>query len=266
MLSNFYTSTSININTDTYSSLRLGTTNHSNLASSATLARKESSIMASSRALQVLSISTALLASGGIASLSLFSIPLLKSQPASRSLPLTRWLFSRGSHIFPTAALFSSSGFAYLAYSALPPASRSFAGLMKYAAKGKVGLYAAAAALTISIAPFTHFMLSTNFKLIKMNEALGGTRSAASAVYREEKYEQQMAGEWPRGADESVNGDDDVSQWWDWSGPQERTRRESSKSQDQEVRGLLEEFGRMNGVRAGLMGVGGLVGLFGALM
>ncbi|KAH4292478.1 hypothetical protein HBH64_184230 [Parastagonospora nodorum] len=240
MLSNFYTSTSININTDTYSSLRLGTTNHSNLASSATLARKESSIMASSRALQ--------------------------SQPASRSLPLTRWLFSRGSHIFPTAALFSSSGFAYLAYSALPPASRSFAGLMKYAAKGKVGLYAAAAALTISIAPFTHFMLSTNFKLIKMNEALGGTRSAASAVYREEKYEQQMAGEWPRGADESVNGDDDVSQWWDWSGPQERTRRESSKSQDQEVRGLLEEFGRMNGVRAGLMGVGGLVGLFGALM
>ncbi|QRC96978.1 hypothetical protein JI435_164980 [Parastagonospora nodorum SN15] len=243
MLSNFYTSTSININTDTYSSLRLGTTNHSNLASSATLARKESSIMASSRALQVLSISTALLASGGIASLSLFSIPLLKSQPASRSLPLTRWLFSRGSHIFPTAALFSSSGFAYLAYSALPPASRSFAGLMKYAAKGKVGLYAAAAALTISIAPFTHFMLSTNFKLIKMNEALGGTRSAASAVYREEKYEQQMAGEWPRGADESVNGDDDVSQWWDWSGPQERTRRESSKSQDQEVRGCWRSLG-----------------------
>lgn len=108
-------------------------------------------------------------------------------------------------------------------------------------------------------------MIPTNFKLIAINEQLGGTRSAKSAAYREEKSERQMAGEWPRGAEESVNGEDDVSQWFDFSPPQERTRKESNKKQDEEVRGLLEKFGKLNWVRAGLMGVGGLVGLVGAL-
>lgn len=108
-------------------------------------------------------------------------------------------------------------------------------------------------------------MIPTNFSLIKMNEDLGGTRSAKSAEYREEKYQQQMAGEWPRNADESTEGKDDVGQWWDFSPPQERTRRESSKKQNEVVRGLLEKFGQLNGVRAVLMGVGGLVGLIGAL-
>ncbi|OAK93483.1 hypothetical protein IQ06DRAFT_94974 [Phaeosphaeriaceae sp. SRC1lsM3a] len=215
------------------------------------------------RALELFSISTALLASGGIATLSLFDVPLISSQPASRALPLTRWLFSRGSHIFPTAAFFSSTGFAYLAYTTLSPARRTFAGLL---ANSKASWYVAAAALTISIAPWTTLvMVPTNFRLIKLNEELGGTRSKKSAEYRQEKYEQQMAGEWPRNADESTDGKDDVSQWWDWSPPQERTRRESSKKQDEEVRGLLERFGRLNWMRAGLMGVGGVVGLVASL-
>jgi hypothetical protein len=219
----------------------------------------------STKALQILSISTAFLASGGIATLSLFDVPLLSSQPASRSLPLTRWLFSRGSHIFPSAALLSSSGFAYLAYSALPPPSRTLSGLLSLLSTTKIGCYVAAAVLTLGIGPITQIMLPTNFRLIKMNEELGGTRSAKSAVYRQEKHKPQMAGEWPRGADEAVNGADDVSQWWDWSGPQERTVRESSKKQDEEVRGLLEKFGRLNGIRAGVMGLGGVVGLWAAL-
>jgi hypothetical protein len=219
----------------------------------------------STKALQILSISTAFLASGGIATLSLFDVPLLSSQPASRSLPLTRWLFSRGSHIFPSAALLSSSGFAYLAYSALPLPSRTLSGLLSLLSTTKIGCYVAAAVLTLGIGPITQIMLPTNFRLIKMNEELGGTRSAKSAVYRQEKHKPQMAGEWPRGADEAVNGADDVSQWWDWSGPQERTVRESSKKQDEEVRGLLERFGRLNGIRAGVMGIGGVVGLWAAL-
>jgi hypothetical protein len=219
----------------------------------------------STKALQILSISTAFLASGGIATLSLFDVPLLASQPASRSLPLTRWLFSRGSHVFPSASLISSTGFACLAYSALPPTSRTFSGLMSLLSTAKIGGYVAAAVLTLGIGPVTHFMLPTNFRLIKLNEELGGARSAKSAVYRQEKHKQQMAGEWPRGVDEAVNGTDDVSQWWDWSGPQERTVRESSKKQDEEVRGLLEKFGRLNVIRAGVMGVGGIVGLWAAL-
>jgi hypothetical protein len=215
----------------------------------------------STQAVQILSISTAFLASGGIASLSLFSIPMLQSQPASRSLPLTRWLFSRGSHVFPTAALLSSTGFGYLAYAGLPSGRRTLAGLIKHALHGSVGVYVAAAALTLSIAPFTHFMLPVNFSLIKMNDALGGARSAKVAQVQSRKP--RMAGEW---LDEGVEGKEEVSQWWDWSAPQEKTRKDSSKKQDEEVRGLLERFGRLNGVRAGLMGLGGLVGLVGALM
>jgi hypothetical protein len=221
--------------------------------------------MSSTQAIQVFSISTAFIASGGIATLSLFDVPIISSQPASRALPMTRWLFSRGSHIFPTAAFLSSSGFACLAYAALPPASRTFSGFLSFLSTKKVGLYVAAAALTLSIGPVTQFMIPTNFRLIKMNEELGGTRSAKSAAHRQEQHKPQMAGEWPRGAEESVDGKDDVSQWWDLSPPQERTQRESSKKQDEEVRGLLEKFGRMNGIRAGVMALGGIVGLVGAL-
>lgn len=222
--------------------------------------------MSSTQVVQVVSVSTAFLASGGIATLSLFDIPILKSQPASRSLPLTRWLFSRGSHIFPTTAFVSSSGFAYLAYNALPTGSRAFSNLLQHATKGKAGIYAAAAALTISIAPWTMWvMLPTNFALIRMNQELGGSRSAKSAEYQQQKLEQQMAGGWPGSAEDSVRGKDDVSQWLDWSGPQEKTRRESTRKQDKEVELFLEKFAKLNDIRAILMGLGGVVGLVAAL-
>ncbi|KAH7061980.1 hypothetical protein BKA63DRAFT_527195 [Paraphoma chrysanthemicola] len=223
---------------------------------------------AATHATQILSVSTALVASGGIATLSLFDIPLLKSQPASRSLPMTRWLFSRGSHIFPTAAAISSSGFAYLAYSALPIGQRTISAFLQHATRGTVGLYAAAAALTISIAPWTMIaMIPTNFTLIKLNEQLGGTRSAKSAQYRQKIAEDpnKMPGGWDRSAEDSVDGKDDVSQWLDFSPPQERTRKDSSKKQDEEVRELLEKFKFLNWARAVLMGVGGVVGLSAAL-
>ncbi|KAF1841262.1 uncharacterized protein K460DRAFT_295009 [Cucurbitaria berberidis CBS 394.84] len=215
--------------------------------------------MSVTQTIQILSISTALLASGGIATLTLFDIPLLKSQPASRSLPMTRWLFSRGSHIFPTAALLSSSGFAYLAYSSLPSGTRTLLTLLQNANKGQPGLYLAAAALTLSIGPFTSLMVPTNFSLIKMNEEKGGSRSAASAQYR------SSAGSKTRSAEESTDSKDDVSQWTDLSVPQEKTEKKSTKEEDEEAKILLDRFGKLNGVRAVLMGLGGVVGLLGAL-
>jgi hypothetical protein len=215
--------------------------------------------MSAMSAVQVLSISTALIACGGIASFTLFDVPVLRSQPASRSLPSVRWLFSRGSHIFPTAALLSSSGFAYLAYSAIPASERTLPALLRHATKGQAGLYIAAATLTFSIAPFTSLMIPTNFELIKRNEEMGGSRSAASAQYREEKGSQT------RSAEESTDSKDDVSQWTDLSGPQGKTAQDSTKSDDEEVRKLLDKFGKLNAVRAVLMGAGGMVGLMAAL-
>jgi hypothetical protein len=217
--------------------------------------------MSATQTIQIFSITTALIASGGIASLSLFDIPLLQSQPASRSLPMIRWLFSRGSHIFPTAAALSTSGFAYLAYTSLPQAAmQSFSTLLEHAVKGKPALYLAAAALSISIAPITSLaMIPTNFALIKMNEELGGAHSADSAAYR------KKTGSKERSAEESVNNKDDVSQWTDLSVPQERTAKGSSKEQDKEVGELLDKFGKLNMLRAVAIGAGGIVGLMGAL-
>lgn len=59
----------------------------------------------STQIIQTLSISVSLYAGGGIAALSIFDVPELQSQPADRSLPMTRWLYSRGGHIFPQAAV-----------------------------------------------------------------------------------------------------------------------------------------------------------------
>jgi hypothetical protein len=102
-------------------------------------------------------------------------------------------------------------------------------------------------------------MLPTNFELIKRNEDIGGARSAASAEVR------SAEGCGPRSARESVEGDADVGQWSDLSDPQGKTGRESSREQDEEVKGLLTRFEVLNNVRALLMGVGGVVGLIGAL-
>jgi hypothetical protein len=173
---------------------------------------------------------------------------------------MIRWLFSRGSHTFPTAAITSASGFIYLAYKSLPTSSiNSTSSLLQHAVEGKPGLYLAAAVLSFSIAPITSFMIPTNFALIQKNEELGGSRSAASAEYREK------AGSKERSADESVNSKDDVSQWKDLSVPQEKTERESSKSEDKEVNDLLDRFGKLNMLRAVAIGSGGIVGLMAAL-
>ncbi|KAJ4336850.1 hypothetical protein N0V87_005065 [Didymella glomerata] len=217
--------------------------------------------MSATRAIQILTISTALFTSGGIAALSAFDIPLIRSQPASRSLPMLRWLFSRGSHTAPTGIMLSSAGFAYLSYSALPAsASRTLGSALSHVVKGSPGLYLAASILCFSTAVFTSaVMIPTNFTLIKKNEDLGGAHSAASAAYRDKVAAQ------PRMAEQSVNGERDVSQWTDLSDPQQRTERESTQGEDEEVRGLLTRFERLNYVRAGLMGAGGVVGLLAAL-
>lgn len=217
--------------------------------------------MAATTTIQVASISTALVAAGGIASFSIFHIPLLQSQPASRSLPLTRWLFSRGSHIFPQAAFLSGAGFAYLAYDALPLAARNLGALLQGSTyRGKVAAYLAAAALAISIGPFTaRIMVPNNFALIRMNEAKGGARSERSAKVENEDQPKD------RSAEDSVQGQGQAEELTDLSGPQEKTRDGTTDAEDREVRERLDVFYRQNMVRAVLLGSGGVLGLVTAL-
>ncbi|EMC91098.1 hypothetical protein BAUCODRAFT_152392 [Baudoinia panamericana UAMH 10762] len=209
-------------------------------------------------AAQVVSVSVALLASGGIATLSLFDIPEFQSQPASRALPMTRWLFSRGSHMFPQAAMVSSAGFAYLAYKALPagPLAQAFQAALTGV---KLPGYLAASALTFAIAPFTIiFMKETNFTLIKKNAELGGARSAKSA----EQNGPQLA---QRSAEDSIYGKGEADEFSDLSVPQGKTKQSSSAEDDERVRKLLGDFALLNNVRAVLMGAGGIAGLWTAL-
>ena len=214
-------------------------------------------MLPSTTAVQLVSISIALLASGGIATLSLFDIPEFRSQPASRSLPLTRWLFSRGSHIFPTAASISTAGFAYLAYMAVPSRSQPIMQLLK---DSEVLGYLIAAVLTISIAPFTILvMASTNFRLIKMNIQRGGVRSAKSASQKKTGAANN------RSVKDSAVGKGEAAEFTDFSGPQTQTEQKTTEAENKEVRDLLGKFGKLNAVRAILIGVGGIVGLWTAL-
>ncbi|CAJ2507350.1 Uu.00g085360.m01.CDS01 [Anthostomella pinea] len=218
---------------------------------------------ATNAAIQTLSVSISLLASGGIAALSLFDVLELKSQPASRSLPSIRWLFSRGSHIFPTAAGLACSGFTYLAYGALPASSRSMLQLLRLGTNStKVNGYLAAAALAISIAPVTTLlMIPTNFELIKMNEEKGGARSAESARVGSHDFQPGQ-----RSAEDSVDGVGEANQFADLTGPQTETPRKSTVEDDEKTRALLDKFGKMNFSRAVLIGAGGVVGLWTSLM
>ena len=103
-------------------------------------------------------------------------------------------------------------------------------------------------------------MIPTNFQLIKMNEEKGGARSAASARATDGK-----AGK--RTADDSVAGKGEAAEFKDLSGPQESADQSTAEEDDDErVRELLGTFGWMNGVRAALMGLGGVVGLATALV
>lgn len=208
---------------------------------------------------QSLSIATSLVAAGGIATLSLFDVPELQSQPASRSLPSVRWLFSRGSHIFPAASGISAAGFTYLAYAALPARSKTMLQLLRLTTNHwKVNGYLLAAVLCFSIGPFTGYaMVPTNFRLIEMNEQKGGSRSESSA--------RESAGKPARSAMDSVDGKGQANQFRDLSGPQQKTNGETTKEDDREVKELLGRFGLLNGTRAVLMFVGGIVGLVTAL-
>ena len=65
---------------------------------------------------QVTGITVSLAAGGAMAGLSILDVPQYQAQPTPRSLPSLRWMFSRGSHIFPPAAVISSLSFSFLAY------------------------------------------------------------------------------------------------------------------------------------------------------
>ncbi|RBQ73838.1 hypothetical protein FVER14953_10122 [Fusarium verticillioides] len=203
---------------------------------------------------EIISISTALMASGGIATLTFFDVPELQSQPASRSLPCIRWLFSRGSHVFPSASLLSTIGFIYSASSRNSLSTGPLYALSTNTLKANTFL--TAAALAFSIAPFTQLMIPTNFALIEENNKLGGTRSEKAA-------EQDMSLD--RSAWESVKGTGEGFEFTDLSGPQEQTERDSTAEEDEKVRSLLERFRWLNLVRAVLIGAGGVVGLYAAI-
>ncbi|KAF4337163.1 hypothetical protein FBEOM_9013 [Fusarium beomiforme] len=193
------------------------------------------------------------MASGGIATLTFFDVPELQSQPASRSLPSIRWLFSRGSHVFPSASLLSAIGFVYSASSSNLSNSPLY---FITTNTSKTNTLLVAAALAFSIAPFTQLMIPTNFALIKENNKLGGARSEKAA---------KDGALSDRSAWESVKGTGEGFEFTDLSGPQEQTQRESSKEEDEKVRELLERFRWLNLVRAVLIGAGGVVGLYAAV-
>jgi hypothetical protein len=215
--------------------------------------------------LQTISITTSLLSAGGIATLSIFDLPIIQSQPASRSLPSIRWLFSRGSHIFPTTAIIASTSFLYLSYTSLPlTASSSTISqiLSNLTTNSKFTGYLFASILSFSIAPYTSLiMIPTNFTLIDKNEVLGGAKSQYSSLPENREYK---PGE--RSAEDSVNAKGDrASQWTDVSGPMEKTDLEGSEKDEREVGELLEKFKVLNWGRAVLMAAGGVVGLVTAL-
>ena len=110
--------------------------------------------------------------------MSVFSVPMLQSQPADRALPQIRWLFSRGSHAAPQAGIISCASFLYLAFKALP--SGEISEMLSHAVRGGVVIgYLAGAVLTISIAPVTAKLMfpDPDLTLIKMNARLGGRLS-----------------------------------------------------------------------------------------
>ncbi|CZR67783.1 uncharacterized protein PAC_17682 [Phialocephala subalpina] len=210
--------------------------------------------------LQTLSISTSFIAAGGTASLSLFDIPILKSQPdGGRPLPPLHPLAlqPRLPQLSPSRSL-SSAGFAYLAFTSLDPGQSISQLLRVLSNSGKVNGYLAAAALSMSIGPFTRLgMIPTNSELIEINEKRDGKRSERSA---------RDGREGKGTATSSVNGEGEGAEFTDLSGPQERTEKEITAEDNERVNRLLEKFEGLNATRAVLIGAGGLVGLVTALL
>lgn len=103
-------------------------------------------------------------------------------------------------------------------------------------------------------------MVPTNFTLIKKNEEKKGFRSQVSAKSTNKDGGEFKAGE--RSAEDSVNGKGEGgNEVTDLSGPQEKTGKETTGEEDEEVKMLLERFGWLNWVRAVLIGAGGVCGL-----
>jgi hypothetical protein len=120
----------------------------------------------------------------------------------------------------------------------------------------------AAAILCLSIAPWTTYvMVPTNFRLIKMNEDLGGARSSNAAKESEANFKPGQ-----RSAEESVNSVGEGNQYTDLSGPMGKTSLDSSAEEDRKAQELLGKFGRLNTWRAAFIGLGGMVGLWAAVV
>jgi hypothetical protein len=92
-----------------------------------------------------------------------------------------------------------------------------------------------------------------------MNESKGGSRSANSA----KAGKSYIPGE--RSAEDSVAGKGESDQFRDLSGPLTQTPEETNEADDKKVRQLLSKFGKLNMLRAVMIGLGGVVGLFTAL-
>lgn len=212
---------------------------------------------------QVGSITTSLLSAGALFAFNFFDIPILQAQPASRSMPATRWFFSRGSHIFPQAALLASSGFTFLAYTALPTqrTGMSLIQLLKY---GRVPGYIAAAILAIGIAPFTPLAMIPypNFDIIQLNKDLGGAASQKQASLKAKDGTKESK---PSSGPPDMDGSYSLAEFKDLSLPMEKTERDSTPEEDEKARELLGKFRQLNMVRAFLLLGGGVVGLATAL-
>lgn len=100
-------------------------------------------------------------------------------------------------------------------------------------------------------------MLPNNLAFTQMNADKGGARSAQVAA--------EGVARPGRSAAQSVRGEGEGNEFADWSGPQGKTRDDSTAQEDDEVRERLATFWRQNMVRAVLMGTGGILGLVTAL-
>ena len=106
-------------------------------------------------------------------------------------------------------------------------------------------------------------MIPTNFELIRMAEAKGGVRSEKSSKEKDvDAMKENASGDL---AVDSVNSKGLPSQWTDLSGPQVKTEESSTEEDERKAQELLANFGRMNMVRALLLGAGGVIGLMTAL-
>lgn len=111
---------------------------------------------------------------------------------------------------------------------------------------------------TLTAEPFPSSPRHVLTLLCVKNEDKGGSRSEASAAQSDAQPGQ-------RSAIDSVYGKGQAGEFNDLSGPQGKTKQDSSEEEDRRAKELLGKFGQLNGVRALLMGAGGIVGLITAL-